>query len=191
MDEKTIKTNEKIYRGLIKQHNVCNEEVIDYLDEMGFFYAPASTMTSLHNAFEGGLVAHLINVTKQALKFNEDLPEALRQEPASIIKVGLLHGIGKTNLYTKCTSEWHRKNQGKMYEFNEDIISMTVGERSAYIYLNSGDQLKQNEYQAIINHDKDASTPMVQWHTEPLGRLLRDAIYWTIMDEKHKFKNTK
>ena len=54
------------------------------------------------------------------------------------------------NLYKECNSEWHRKNQGKMYEFKENLVSMRVSERSVYYALSHGVKLTQEEFSAII-----------------------------------------
>jgi hypothetical protein len=162
-------------------------ELVDRLGEMGLFEAPASTLLSLHNAFPGGLVDHMLRVTKYAIKINETLPDAIKSTKESVIRVCLLHSIGKVGLYTECKSEWHRKNQGKMYEFNEELTSMSIGERSIY-YMVKNDSadglLTDKEYQAIINFDKDSSDKMSTWHTSSLGEVLKMGIKLAILEEK-------
>ena len=89
-------------------------------------------------------------------------------------------------LYKPNKSEWHIKNQGKMYEFNEELTSMSIGERSIYymmIYQN-GDMLNDIEYQAIINYDKPQTDKMSEWHTSTLGEILKMAIKLAIIEEK-------
>jgi hypothetical protein len=184
--EETIEKNKKSYYTAVKGYNVCRLEFIDKLADMDFFLTPASTMLSLHNAFPGGLVDHLLRVTSYAIKINEMLPESLKQTKESVVRVSLLHGIGKVGLYTPCKSEWHIKNQGKMYEFNENLTSMTIGERSVYYLMSNGngDMLNDNEYQAILNFDKDSGDKMAEWHTSPLGVILKMAVKMSIMEEK-------
>ncbi len=181
-----IEKNKKSYYSAVKGYNICRMDFIDKMADMGLFDAPASTMLSLHNAFPGGLVDHLLRVASYAVKINETLPEGLKQTKESVIRVSLLHGIGKVGLYTPCKSEWHIKNQGKMYEFNENLTSMTVGERSVYYMMSNenADMLNEFEYQAILNYDKDASDKMSEWHTSPLGVILKMAIKLAIMEEK-------
>ena len=189
IDATQIEKNKKAYYASIKAYNVCHIDLVDKLADMGLFEAPASTMLNLHNAFPGGLVDHLIRVAGYAVKLNEMLPEALKQTKESVIRVSLLHGIGKTGLYTPCKSEWHIKNQGKMYEFNEDLTSMSIGERSVY-YMISNNQcdgwLADIEYQAILNYDKGQGDKMAEWHTSSLGEILKMAIKLAIMEEKTK-----
>lgn len=186
--QEVIEKNKKSYYGAIKAYNICRMDFIDKMADMDLFITPASTMLSLHNAFPGGLVDHLLRVAGYAVKINEMLPEGLKQTKESVIRVSLLHSIGKVGLYTPCKSEWHIKNQGKMYEFNESLTSMTVGERSVYYLMSNGngDMLTDVEYQAILNYDKDASDKMSEWHTSPLGVILKMAIKLAIMEEKTK-----
>ena len=119
-----------------------------------FIKAPASATTKLHNAFEGGLIDHILRVMKKAYLINEGMVEGLKVSMKSLVKVVYLHQIGKAKLYTPNSSEWHRTNLGKMYEFNEDLTSMSIGERSVLYALSSGITLTDDEYVAIVNHDK-------------------------------------
>jgi hypothetical protein len=191
IDAAQIEKNKKAFYASVKAYNVCRTELVDKLADMGLFESPASTMLSLHNAFPGGLVDHLLRVAGYAIKINDTLPDELKQTKESVIRVSLLHGIGKVGLYTPCKSEWHIKNQGKMYEFNEQLTSMTIGERSVY-YMIKNNQcdgwLTDLEYQAILNYDKGESDKMAEWHTSPLGVILKMAIKLAIMDEKTKTK---
>ena len=181
-----IEKNKKTYLTAVKTYNVCHPEMFDTLSNSGMFEAPASTMLSLHNAFPGGLVDHLLRVASYATKINETLPESLKQKKESLIRISLLHGIGKVGLYKPNKSDWHIKNQGKMYEFNEELTSMSVGERSVYymIIYQNGEMLNDIEYQAIINYDKPQSDKMSEWHTSTLGEILKMAIKLAIIEEK-------
>lgn len=179
-----IVKNTKKYFETAQKYGFMTEEFMEFLGE-AFIKAPASTMKDLHNAFEGGLIDHLLRVTKFAISINDSLPETLQLSKESIIKVCLLHQIGKTNLYTPCTSEWHIKNQGKMYEFR-DVLALPVGERSAYYALSNGVKLSETEFQAIVNVDKESTDKQAKYYTEPLGVLLRQANEWAIIEEKQK-----
>lgn len=182
--------NKKSFLSAVKAYNICRPELITKMEEMGLFTCPASTMVNLHNAFEGGLVDHALRVAGYAVKISETLPENIRPTKESVIRVSLLHGLGKVGLYTPCTSDWHRKNLGKMYEFNENIISMTIGERSIYYIMsnNNGDMITNVEYQAILNFEKTSDDAQAEWHTEALGNVLRMAIKLAIIEEKSKLK---
>ena len=72
-----------------------------------------------------------------------------------------------------------------MYEFNDDVTSMSVGERSAIYAMSNGIELSETEFQAIVNHDKDDSDKQSKWHTETLGVILRQANELAILEEKN------
>jgi len=184
--QEQIVKNTKKYFQTAQEQGFMTEELMSFLGET-FIKAPASTMADLNNAFEGGLIDHLLRVTKYAVSINETiLPENLRLPKKDIIKVCFLHQIGKAHLYVPCTSEWHIKNQGKLYEFNDGLTSMRVGERSAHYVLSNGVTLTEEEYQAIINFDKDDSDKQAKYHNSLLGDLLKMANQLAIIEEKNQ-----
>lgn len=179
--EKVVK-NAKKYFSTGEKYNFMTEQLQNFLGA-DFIAAPASTKTDLHNAFEGGLIEHLLLVTKYAVSINSILPETQQVSVDSLIKVCCLHQIGKAKLYTPQTSQWHI-DKGIMYDFNNELTSMRVGERSAYYAINNGVSLTEEEYQAIVNHDKDDDDKQAKWHSNILGVILRQANELAIMEEK-------
>jgi len=180
--DKVVK-NAKAYFSRGEKYGFMNEELQNFLGT-DFIAAPASTREDLHNCHEGGLIEHLLLVTKYAVGINELLPEDQQVDINSLIKVCCLHQIGKAHLYKPHTSDWHR-GKGILYEFNEDLVSMRVGERSAYYATNYGIELSEEEYQAIVNHDKTDDDKQAKWHSNMLGVILRQANELAIMHEKN------
>ena len=94
---------------------------------------PASSFDHYHNAFEGGYVDHVLRVIKCAdevhalwTKMGADMSGYTYEE---LIFVALNHDIGKmgfpgegNEVYLPNDSEWHRKNQGKMYKINSSYV---------------------------------------------------------------------
>jgi hypothetical protein len=75
-------------------------------------------------------------------------------------KLGFI-GDGKDG-YVYNTSEWHRKNQGKMYESNENIPYALTPDRSLFLLQSFRIPLSWNEYLGIRIHDgvyEDANKP--------------------------------
>jgi hypothetical protein len=182
LTQEKIVSNTKKYFETATKYEFMTDELMKFLGE-SFIKAPASTMDSLHNAFEGGLVDHLLRVAFYAVRFNNALPEDKQVNQASLLKICLLHQIGKANLYVPCVSEWHRKNQGKMYDFNNNLVSMRVSERSIYYALSNGVKFTDEEYAAILMFDK-TDDQMAQYHNTTLGELLKMANIFAIKHEK-------
>lgn len=187
LEQEKIVANTKKYFDTATKFGFMNDELMSFLGT-AFIQAPASTMESLHNAFEGGLIDHLLRVANYAVKINNSLPDDERVPQDSLLKVCFLHQIGKANLYTPCTSDWHRKNQGKMYEFNDNVVSMRVSERSVYYALSHGITLSEEEYSAILMFDK-TDDKMAEYHNSMLGDLLKMGNTLAIKHEKREKKS--
>lgn len=72
-----------------------------------------------------------------------------------------------------------------MYEFNENLTSMRVGERSIYYAMTNGVEFTQEEYIAIINFEK-IDDKMSDYHNSMVGELLKMA---SVLAIKHEQKN--
>jgi len=184
LKEKILKNKEK-FNKTNETYNILSENLLEFLGE-DLYSAPASNMESMYNAFPGGLIDYILTVTKYGINLNDILPESQRVDKKSIIRVCFLHQLGKVKLYKFCESEWHRKNQGKMYDFNEELVSMRVGERSAYYSLRYGVELSDEEYQSILNYDKTDDDKQSKWYGSTLSTILRLANELAIIECKKK-----
>ena len=184
LKEKILKNKEK-FNKTNETYNILPENLLEFLGE-DLYSAPASNMESMYNSFPGGLIDYILSVTKYGINLNDILPESQRVDKESLIKVCFLHQLGKVKLYKFCESEWHRKNQGKMYDFNEDLVSMRVGERSAYYSLRYGVELSDEEYQSILNYDKTDDDKQSKWYGSTLSTILRLANELAIIECKKK-----
>lgn len=181
--EQVVK-NAKKYFSTGEKYGFMTEELQNLLGAE-FIGAPASTRTDLHNAYEGGLVEHLLTVTKYAVSLKAIVPNGDAIDMKSLVKVCCLHQIGKAHLYVPKNSKWHNDN-GIMYDFNDELVSMHVGERSAHMAMANGVELSEDEFQAIVNHDKTDDDKQAKWHSNTLAVILRQANELAIMQEKGK-----
>lgn len=183
LKEMLVKNKEKFIETYEK-YDLYTKELIDFMGEE-IYTSPASPMKHMYGAYPGGLTNHILLVTKYAIKINSLLPTEQRVESSSsIIKVCFLHQIGKIRLFKFCESEWHRNNQGKIYEYNEDLVSMRIGERSAYYALTNNIKMTEEEYQAIINFDKPEEDKMAKFHGSTLSTILKQANELAIIEQK-------
>jgi hypothetical protein len=70
-----------------------------------------------------------------------------------------------------------------MYDFNNNLVSMRVSERSIYYALSNGVKFTDEEYAAILMFDK-TDDQMAQYHNTTLGELLKMANIFAIKHEK-------
>ncbi|MCM1108310.1 MAG: hydrolase [Clostridium sp.] len=135
------------------------DEVIEELERLGFFTAPASAGHHLNT--EGGLVAHSLNTCRCGLAVWEAMKtvdasvekEVTRE---SIILAALLHDVCKADIYRRTVKK--RKNAIGMWEDSEGYkvtyknFPMGHGEKSLVVVLCCGLELTDAEMLAIRWH---------------------------------------
>jgi len=128
-------------------------------DELGVNLAisPASGNINYHNAYEGGYIDHVVNVVKNSLKVKklyQEIGGVIDFSDQELIFSALHHDLGKLGqpgepYYQPNPSEWHVKNQGKLYEINKNIPYLTVTDRTFLTLNNYGIQITDKEYFGI------------------------------------------
>lgn len=146
----------KIYNDNIKREGA--DRLLDFLENKSdFFTAPASTR--YHNAFEGGLLRHSLNVYDCLCDYMER-PRIKEQykltaSAETIAIVALLHDICKVNFYkvsfrnakNEQTGQWEKV---PYYEIN-DTLPYGHGEKSVYM-VSGFIRLSREEAMAIRWH---------------------------------------
>ena len=180
-----IEKNKTKFIETCQKYNIFTKELEEFLGE-DFFIAPASPALDMYSCYPGGLVNHVLKVCKYTIQLNDLLPESIRVSNEKIIKVVLLAQIGKAHLFKPNESDWHRNTLKKLYEYRDDeMIVMTVGERSAFQAMKCGISLTEDEYQAIVNSDKEGKERSVRWVSETLSHLIKLGFEMAVLEEKH------
>lgn len=122
---------------------------------------PAASVDHHHNAFPGGYVDHVMRVMDCALMIKNLWASSgaeINYTEEELVFAALNHDLGKfgteeAEQYLPNDSEWHRKNQGKIYKFNDVNPFMIVPDRSLFILQQRGIVVSLNEYLGIKLHD--------------------------------------
>ena len=122
---------------------------------------PASGTEHFHNAWPGGYVDHVIRVMDGALAMRqtwESFGSTINYTEEELIFAAINHDLGKIGTeaaeqYIPNDSEWHRKNQGKLYKNNPVNSFMTVPDRSIRLLSERGIKITENEWFGIKLHD--------------------------------------
>jgi hypothetical protein len=183
LDKEKIIKNAKVYHDRAVSYGVSNDELLSLLG-IEFITAPCTTSSNMYGAYEGGLIKHLLNVTKHAVRVNTSLSDSKKVDEKSLIRVSLVHQIGKAKMFIPQESEWHRKNKGEMFTWNESLLSMTVAERSVYYLLKSGVELTEDEVYAIHNFNSDFASRPLKAEGEKIAAILRVANLIATIEEK-------
>lgn len=150
---------DKFVELLQSTHRPGVDNVINALEELGFFSAPASTR--FHLAYEGGLLEHSLGVCRIALMVRKQVllvrPELEPLLPIeSIILTTLLHDVCKAEIYKRAIKR--RKNERGIWEdyegYDVDYSDYPAGhgEKSVIVLLQSGLELTKEEVLAIRWH---------------------------------------
>ena len=135
------------------------DDLVEELEDQGFFKAPASTKFHLNE--DGGLVQHSLNVCKAALsmrksmiELDDSLLEALPKD--SVIIASLLHDTCKADIY-KPTMKKEKNRFGMWcdvpgYDVDYSNFPLGHGEKSVIVLLRSGFELTDDEIMAIRWH---------------------------------------
>ena len=148
------------------------EDLINFLEKSDFFKAPASTR--FHGDYEQGLVEHSLDVYKILKHKVENCIKPIDIPEESIIIIGLLHDICKTNFYK--VDYRNAKNSLGVWEkvpyyAVEDTIPYGHGEKSVMMI---------SEYIKLTNEEKYA----IRWH---MGYTEPKELYGTIGEAYKKY----
>jgi len=145
-----IKLIEEAFNGERKENLL---KMYSHLKDRMMF-APASSKEHFHNSFPGGYVEHVLNITRAVKNVYQTWKEHgahINFTEEEMIFATLHHDLGKvgddkTDYYIPNESEWHRKNQGKIYTPNPELQYMNVSDRSLWLLQRFDVKLNQTEY---------------------------------------------
>lgn len=152
------------------------EKVIENLDKLGFFEAPASTR--FHLSVKGGLAEHSVSVCRAAIKLRElaitEKPELEARLPLeSVMLAALLHDVCKAEIY-KTTYKNVKNEMGvwekvPAYETDYSHFPAGHGEKSVIRLLQWGINLTMDEILAIRWHMNAWDLPFQSY--EAMGNI--------------------
>ena len=121
LDKEKIIKNAKVYHDRAVSYGVSNDELLSLLGSE-FITAPCTTSSNMYGAYEGGLIKHLLNVTKHAVRVNTSLSDSKKVDEKSLIRVSLVHQIGKAKMFIP---HFGRKNDGTIVSLSSSFSSYT------------------------------------------------------------------
>ena len=155
------KLRDFIVEKLKKTEREGIDKLIEYLDSVDYFTAPAST--KFHGSYEGGLAEHSVNVLDCMLSVDKMLNEVYgmpKSDENSIIIVALLHDLCKINTY-KEKQLWRKDDNGKWESYvgyvRDTDLPMGHGGKSLYI---------TQKYIALTDEEALA----IFWHMGPYDK---------------------
>lgn len=140
-----MRENWEEYRNRMNLFPNRKDQLLRMCDDLEerFVFDPASSYDYFHNAFPGGYCDHVLRVHDNAilqyeLWKNVGFEFTFTEEELHF--AALHHDLGKLGMpgngnghYLQNDSEWHVKNQGKIYKTNPNIQKMSTADRSFYL----------------------------------------------------------
>lgn len=184
--------------ALLKTEREGMQDLIDYLEEIGFFTSPASTR--YHGAYEGALIEHSLNVLDAAERLcvawlgNEKYKEIEN----SVCICALLHDVGKCGQFGKplYVPNMLKTGQSKTQPFTTNPDLMTLQhEIVSVVEITKFIDLTEDEQRAIAWHNGlyGAFKYDIQGKETPLYMIIHFADLWAsrVMETKDKPEGEK
>ena len=129
------------------------------MEELGpnLMLQPASGNIGYHNAYDGGYIDHIMNVVNNSIrmmKLYEDVGGKIDFTRDELLFAAFHHDLGKLGKkgvlnYLPNKSEWHIKNQGKIYTNNPELPFMDLTDRTFLTLSDYGLTHTSNEWFGI------------------------------------------
>lgn len=162
------------------------EDLIAFMEDIGYFTAPASGGNHLHE--EGGLAKHSWNVYNIAKAMSITLTAGRNAQPidaATIAIAALLYDLGKCGdygkpMYVANMLKSGKQSESKPYKRNPELLAIDHATRSiklATLYID----LTEDEEFAIRYHDRlyETANYGVKGHETELYMILHWADLWS------------
>lgn len=166
--DSSVEINKKEFCELLRATNREGvEDVIEDLEQLGFFSAPASCNNHLN--YEGGLVVHSLNVYRIAISLRKQMieidPSVQNEVPEDHVAIAsLLHDVCKADIYVR-TAKKQKTPIGTWEETigwkcNYKNFPMGHGEKSVIMLMCDGLEMYEDEMLAIRWHMGAWDLPM-------------------------------
>lgn len=167
--------NYELYLKKLNQIGVDTEKLVEDFGEK-LADAPFSISVSNGLAYDGALInTVLYKLTPYAVKINELLPDEIRVDRTSLIKVCLLHHIAKAVRLVPNDNQWEVEKRGLVFKYDDKQPSIRTGLHSLIMATNCGIQFTPEEAEAMTVNDRDLSDDQARWHSSIMASIVRQA----------------
>lgn len=172
-------SNYEIFKKKLTSLNSETLDVTPIIEKYGDLLKNASYATTNENgaAIEGSLIEVVLKyITLYAVKINEILPEALRVDKTTLVKVCLLHQISKCIRLIPNDNDWEIKNRGMNFKFNPELpVAVGTGLHSVILLNELGIKLTPEEVEAMTIIDRDIADKQAKYYCTTLSSIVRQA----------------
>jgi len=187
-----VKNYSNYKNGLIRM--LGEETVENLINSLGgdeaVMHASYSNLLESGSAYDGSFVRNVIRLSKLATQINDVLPEDIKAEKASVIKVCLLSQIAKVIMLTPNENNWEVVNRGMIYTYSKLDGALRTGERSIMLAMNAGVKFSDVEFEAMGILDRNADDDNYKkYFSSPLSTVIRQAAEMLTLINRSTAKN--
>lgn len=127
-------------------------------------------------AYEGSLLNVILRIlTPFAIKINDALPESIRVEKNSLIKVCLLSHISKCEMFEPNDNEWEKEKRGMLFKYTKSNVALKMGMKSLILAQELGVKFTPEEIEAITIMDRRLDDEQSMFFSNPISVVLKQA----------------
>ena len=128
------------------------------------------------NAYQGSLLEIVLKVlTPYAVKLNEILPNEIRVDKNTLVKICLLHHIAKAVRLVPNDNQWEVEKRGFVFKYADDQPSIRTGLHSLIMAQSAGVPFTPEEAEAMTVNDRDLTDDQARWHSSVMSTIVRMA----------------
>ena len=188
----TEELKNKNYNVLKKKLSSIGVDVSKFDEMLGDKLINASFSISNENgcAYDGSLI-HVVlrTLTLYAIKLNDMLPENLKVDQNSLVKVCLLSHISKCEMFVKNNNQWEVEKRGMVYTYAKSDIALKMGMKSLILSQNLGIAFTPEEIEAMVVMDRTADDKQSEFYSGKLSSVVKMANELTFLEIRNKKEN--
>ena len=174
-------TNEEMNKNFelfMKKVEQCGVNVEKLADKYGYDICNASfTNINDHgNAYPGSMIEIVLKkLTPYAVRINELLPDFQKVDKTALVKVCLLHHIGKAIKLIPNDNQWEAEKRLMTYKYNNELPSIRTGLMSLSMLNECGIFLTKEEIEALTINDRDLTDDQSRFFASTMASIVRMA----------------
>lgn len=174
----TDEIKEKNFEIFIKKLSQVGVDTTELIEKFGDKIKDASFTNSneFGNAYPGSLIEIVLKIlTPYAVRINELLPEGQKVDKNTLVKICLLHHIGKAVRLVSNDNQWEVEKRGLIYKYDENQPSIRTGLHSLIMAQQNGITFTPEEAEVMTVNDRDLTDDQSRWHSSVMSTIVRQA----------------
>ena len=167
--------NFELFIKKVEQCGVNTEKLVELYGEQ-IRDASFTNMNDNGNAYPGSLVEIVLKkLTPYAVRINELLPDFQKVDKTTLVKVCLLHHIGKAIKLIPNDNQWEVEKRLMTYKYNNELPSIRTGLMSLSMLNECGIYLTKEEIEALTINDRDLTDDQSRFFASAMASIVRMA----------------